>query len=111
VLRRLLKAAISVEFTINKLDLEVYKQCYLINSKQQISRILRKYSNILFYIISWDIIYIRNGIGGEKYILYIIDDYTKLYFVFTLLNNKLNSLLKYLKGVTAYVLRQYNLVI
>jgi hypothetical protein len=71
----------------------------------------RERSNIPFYIISWDVIYIRDGIGGEKCILYIVDDCTRLYFVFIFLNNKLDSLLKYLRGVVAYVLRQYNLVI
>jgi hypothetical protein len=61
--------------------------------------------------MSWDVMYIRDGIGGEKRILYIVDDCTRLYFVFILLNNKLDSLLKCLRGVVAYVLWQYNLVI
>jgi hypothetical protein len=71
----------------------------------------RERFNISFYIISWDVIYIRDGIGGEKCILYIIDDYTRLHFVFILLNDKLDFLFKYLRGVVAYVLWQYNLVI
>ena len=64
----------------------------------------RKRFNIPFYTISWDVIYIRDGIGGKKRILYIINDYTRLHFVFTLLNNKLDSLLKYLRGIAAYIL-------
>jgi hypothetical protein len=61
--------------------------------------------------MSWDVMYMRDGIRGEKRILHIVDDCTRLHFVFTLLNDKLDSLLKCLRGVAAYVLRQYNLVI
>jgi hypothetical protein len=55
--------------------------------------------------------YIKDGLKGEKRVLYIIDDYTRIYFVFTLLNNKLDSMIKCLKAITAYIFRQYNLII
>ena len=56
-------------------------------------------------------IYIKDGLKGEKRVLYIIDDYTRIYFVFTLLNDKLDSIIKYLKAIIAYIFRQYNLII
>ena len=43
--------------------------------------------------------------------MHTIDDYTRIYFVFTLYNNKLDSLIKCLKAITAYIFRQYGLII
>ena len=60
---------------------------------------------ILFDTISWDVMYIKDGLGGEKRVLYAVDDYTQIYFVFMLYNNKLDSLIKCLKAITAYVFR------
>ena len=56
-------------------------------------------------------IYIKDGLRGEKRVLYIIDDYTRIYFVFTLLNDNLDSIIKYLKAIIVYVFRQYSLII
>ena len=110
-LSHLLKAAIGVEFTTKELDFIVYKQCELTNSKQKVARALQERSIILFDTISWDVIYIKDGLGGEKRVLYTIDDCTQIHFVFTLYNNKLDSLIKCLKAITAYVFRQYGLII
>jgi len=55
--------------------------------------------------------YMKDGLRGEKRVLYIIDDYTRIYFVFTLLNDKLDSMIKCLKAIIAYVFRQYGLII
>ena len=56
-------------------------------------------------------IYIKDDLKSEKRVLYIIDDYIQIYFVFIFLNYKLNSIIKYLKAITAYIFRQYNLII
>ena len=48
---------------------------------------------------------------GEKRVLYTIDDYTRIHFIFILYNNKLNSLIKCFKAITTYVFRQYSLII
>jgi transposase InsO family protein len=53
----------------------------------------------------------KDGLGGEKRVLHTIDDYTRIYFVFMLYNNKLDSLIKCLKAIAAYVFRQYSLII
>ena len=111
VLSHLPKAAIRVEFITKELDSIIYKQCELTNSKQKVTRALREQSIILFDTISWDVIYIKDGLGGEKRVLYTIDDYTRIHFVFILYNNKLDSLIKCLKVITAYVFRQYSLII
>jgi len=57
------------------------------------------------------VIYIKDSLKSEKRVLYIIDDYTRIYFVFTLLNNKLDFMIKYLKAIITYIFRQYNLII
>jgi hypothetical protein len=110
-LRHLLEAFIRVEFTIKDFDSLVYKRCELTNSKQYILRAPRERSNIPFDKISWDVIYIRDGLGGEKRVFYTIDDYTRIHFVYTLLNNKIESLIKCLESIAAYVFRQYKLII
>ena len=110
-LSHLLKAAIGVEFTTKELDSIVYKQCELTNSKQKVAKALQERSMIPFDIISQDIIYIKDGLGGEKRVLHTIDDYTQIHFVFILYNNKLDSLIKYLKVITICVFRQYSLII
>ena len=56
-------------------------------------------------------IYIKDDLKSEKRVLYIIDDYIQIYFVFIFLNYKLNSIIKYLKAIIVYVFRQYNLII
>jgi len=57
------------------------------------------------------VIYIKDDLKSEKRVLYIIDDYIQIYFVFIFLNYKLNSIIKYLKAIIVYVFRQYNLII
>ena len=110
-LRHLLKAAISVEFTTKELDSSICQRYELINVKEQISKAPRERSTLLFDSVSWDVMYMKDGLGGEKRVLYIIDDYTRIYFVFTLLNDKLDSMIKCLKAIIAYVFRQYGLII
>ena len=56
-------------------------------------------------------IYIKDDLKSEKRVLYIIDDYIQIYFVFIFLNYKLNSIIKYLKAIIIYIFRQYNLII
>jgi hypothetical protein len=53
----------------------------------------------------------KDGLGGEKRVLYTIDNYTQIHFVFILYNNKLDSLIKCLKAIAAYIFRQYGLII
>jgi len=53
----------------------------------------------------------KDGLGGEKRVLYAIDNCTQIHFVFTLYNDKLDSLIKCLKAIAAYVFRQYGLII
>jgi len=45
------------------------------------------------------VIYIKDSLRSEKRILYIIDDYTRIYFVFTFLNDKLDFIIKCLKAI------------
>ena len=52
-----------------------------------------------------------DGLEGEKRVLYTIDNCTRIYFVFILYNNKLDSLIKCLKVIITYVFRQYSLII
>ena len=110
-LRHLLKAATGVEFTTKELDSIICQRYKLINAKEQVSKAPRERSTLLFDSVSQDVIYIKDGLEGEKRVLYIIDDYTRVYFVFTLLNDKLDSMIKCLKAITAYVFRQYGLII
>jgi hypothetical protein len=51
------------------------------------------------------------GIGGEKRVLYAVDDCTRIHFVFTLFDDKHESLIKCLKAIAAYVFRQYGLIV
>jgi len=53
----------------------------------------------------------RDGLGGEKRVLHAVDDCTRIHFVFTLYNDKLDSMIKYVKAIAAYVFRQYGLII
>jgi hypothetical protein len=53
----------------------------------------------------------KDGLGGEKRVLHTIDNCTRIHFVFTLYNDKLDSLIKCLKAIAAYVFRQYGLII
>jgi transposase InsO family protein len=53
----------------------------------------------------------RDGLGGEKRVLHAVDDCTRIYFVFTLYNDKLDSMIKCVKAIAAYVFRQYGLII
>jgi hypothetical protein len=55
--------------------------------------------------------YMKAGLGGEKRVLHAVDDCTRIHFVFTLLNDKLDSMIKCLKAIAAYVFRQYGLII
>jgi transposase InsO family protein len=110
-LSHLLKAAIGVEFTTKELDFIIYEQYELTNSKQKVARAPRERSMIPFNTISWDVIYIKDGLGGEKRVLHTVDDCTQIHFVFTLYNDKLDSLIKCLKAIAAYVFRQYSLII
>jgi hypothetical protein len=110
-LSHLPKAATGVEFTTKELDSIVYEQCELTNSKQKVARAPRERSTIPFDTVSWDVMYIKDGLGGEKRVLHAVDDYTRIHFVFTLYNNKLDSLIKCLKAIAAYVFRQYGLII
>ena len=107
----LLKAAIGVEFTTKELNSMVYKRCKLTNTKEQIFRAPWERLILLFDLVSWDVLYIKNGIGGKKRILYTINNYTRIHFVYILYNNKLNSLIKYFKAITTYVFKQYSLII
>ena len=110
-LRHLLKAAIGVEFTTKELDSVVCERCELTNAKEQISRAPRERSILPFDLVSWDVLYMKDSIGGEKRILYAVDDCTRIHFVYILYNNKLDSLIKCLKAITAYVFKQYSLII
>jgi hypothetical protein len=47
--------------------------------------------------------------GRESQILYYIDDATRIYHVYALINIKQNTLIQELKELAAYVKRQYNL--
>jgi transposase InsO family protein len=107
----LLKAAIGVEFMTKELDSIVCEQCELTNSKQKVARAPRERSTIPFDTVSWDVMYMKDGLGGEKRVLHAVDDCTRIHFVFTLYNDKLDSLIKCLKAITAYVFRQYGLII
>ena len=106
-----MKAAIGVEFTTKELNSTICQRYELINAKEQISRAPRERSTLLFDSVSWDVMYIKDGLGGEKRVLYAVDDCTRIYFVFTLLNDKLDSMIKCLKAIIAYVFRQYGLII
>jgi hypothetical protein len=110
-LRHLIKAATGIKFTTKQLNHLIYKHCKLTNAKEQISKASREQSNQLFDTVSWDIMFIKVGIGGEKHVLYTVDDYTQIYFVFMLFDNKHKSLIKCLKAITTYVFRQYRLII
>jgi hypothetical protein len=55
--------------------------------------------------------FIKVGIEDEKHVLYTINNYTQIHFVFILFNNKHKSLIKCLKAITAYIFRQYRLII
>jgi hypothetical protein len=110
-LRHLLKAAIGVEFTTKELDSTIYQRCELINAKEQISRAPRERSTLPFDSVSWDVMYMKDSLRGEKRVLYTVDDCTRVHFVFTLLNDKLDSIIKCLKAIAAYVFRQYGLII
>jgi hypothetical protein len=71
----LVKAAIGVKFITKQLDYLIYKRCELINAKEQISKALKERLNQLFNTIGWDVMFIKIGIGGEKRVLYIVNDY------------------------------------
>jgi hypothetical protein len=75
-LSHLLKAAIGVEFITKELDSIVCEQCELTNWKQKVSRAPRERSTIPFDTVSWDVMYMKDGLGGEKRVLDAIDDYT-----------------------------------
>jgi hypothetical protein len=45
----------------------------------------------------------------ESWILYYIDDATRIHYVYALIDAKQNTLIRELKGLAAYVKRQYNL--
>jgi hypothetical protein len=45
----------------------------------------------------------------ESRILYYIDDATRIYHVYALIDVKQNTLIRELKGLAAYIKRQYNL--
>jgi transposase InsO family protein len=107
----LLKAAIGVEFMTKELDSIVCEQCELTNSKQKVARAPRERSTIPFDTVSWDVMYMKDGLGGEKRVLHAVDDCTRIHFVFMLYNDKLDSLIKCLKAIAAYVFRQYGLII
>jgi hypothetical protein len=49
--------------------------------------------------------FIKIRIEDKKYVLYTVNNYTQIYFVFILFNNKHKSLIKYLKAITTYVFR------
>ena len=110
-LRHLLKAAIGVEFTTRELDSAVCERCELTNAKEQISRVARERPITPFDSVSWDIIYIKDRLKNKKRVLHTVDDYTRVYFIFILFNDKLNSIVKYFKAITAYIFRQYRLII
>jgi hypothetical protein len=107
----LVKAATGVEFTTKQLDYLIYERCELTNAKEQISKAPRERSNRPFDTVSWDVMFIKVGIGGEKRVLHAVDDCTRIHFVFTLFDDKHESLIKCLKAIAAYVFRQYGLII
>jgi hypothetical protein len=47
--------------------------------------------------------------GKESRILYYIDDATRIYHVYILIDIKQNILIRELKGLAVYIKRQYNL--
>jgi hypothetical protein len=87
-LNHLLKAATEVIFTNNNLDTTTYEPCHLTNSKQIINKAPRELSKIPYHIISWDVVKMPLASNKESRILHYIDDATRIYHVYALINTK-----------------------
>jgi hypothetical protein len=92
-LNHLPKVAIGVIFTNNNLDTITCEPCYLTNLKQIINRVPRELLKILYYMISWDVVEMPLVSGRESRILYYIDDATRIYYVYALIDIKQNTLI------------------
>lgn len=90
----------------DKYHIQPCETCRVSKAKQVISRTPQERAITLFERVHFDIIYLTNTPNQEKYIMYFLDDYTRMHYVYVLYNKA--QIFPILRKFVAYIKKQYN---
>ena len=74
-----------VAISTSKLSEHRCEECCLNDSKRVPYRFPALRSTVPYEKVHWDLISIKNGMGGKCYVLHFIDSYSRMHYVYYLL--------------------------
>ena len=98
-----------VKVTTHKLNGACCEACRVASSRKIISRRPRTRGHHPFYRVAWDLIEMRDGLGGNVYVLHFVEDMLSLHYVYVLQDKSEDTLMATIRSIEAYVWRQYQL--